>query len=196
MRILKRLFGVAMVAAGALALVAPANANSLILNTSTADGNDCAGDFGKPPECYVNDSPLVAKFDWVDEEGQEEDPYWDFTKGLYASIDGSEFELSGGGALSGSFTYTPGAGDPMIKYWSVKNGSGYTLFWFTQGAPGSLSDAVYVPTGTAVDWSVVRNGLSHISFYNTGIQVPEPGSLALLGLGLMGLGFMRRRTAA
>ena len=39
-------------------------------------------------------------------------------------------------------------------------------------------------------------GWSKVAFETERVQVPEPGTLAIFGLGLVGLGFARRRKAA
>lgn len=52
---------------------------------------------------------------------------------------------------------------------------------------------------TSGDWEFINEfgrggGLSHVNLYGTSpIQVPEPGTLGLLGLGVLGLAGMRRR---
>jgi hypothetical protein len=54
---------------------------------------------------------------------------------------------------------------------------------------------------TWYDWSITPaqgNGLSHMELFGRGakVEVPEPTTLGLLGLGLAGLGLARRRKAA
>ena len=107
---------------------------------------------------------------------------------LFPTIDGSEyFDFTGNGA-TGTWTYTPGAGDPGDQFLRRK---GWTRLQPLQQPGRSTSDDWFTPDnpgGQSAD-------LSHLSFYDTGGggQVPEPTTLLLLGAGLFAAGFARRR---
>ena len=60
----------------------------------------------------------------------------EINSGLFPSIDGSEFVLSFADAVgtSGTWTYTPGAGDPGITFWVAKGGAFFNLFTDDSGA--------------------------------------------------------------
>ena len=166
---------------------------------ATIDGNDCSGVFGTGANCTtsgtfngtpLNNSPIMAKFDYNDSGSVSSV----LTGAAFPSITGSEFNLTLGANGFISYTYTPGAGDPLIQYIAVKGGNSFNLF----AVAGSFAESnLFTPT---TGNSGNRAGVSHITFYDTAlppvVTVPEPMSLALFGAGLLGLGLVRRRNNA
>jgi hypothetical protein len=178
---------------GLLVFASPADA---LLQSLQFSGNDCPGTFGQPfGSCVAFGSPVIIKFD-VD-EGEIE-----INSGLFPTIDGSEFDFIpdlNNSLTFGSWTYTPGPGDPEIKYWAVKGGPNFNLMWDGDEDPNSATSQTanswISPTGCG-QGGLSPCGISHISFYNTGdefLPVPAPSTLVLLGTALSLLAVARRR---
>ncbi len=126
---------------------------------------------------------------WESEDGKWES--WDNTKGpkFYGSF------LTGGtrdesGIISGNWDAGEdwSASDPI--YYSFKASNDFALYYANGETSGNWT----------IDWTAGNSGkspdLSHISFWtaegNTN-PVPEPGTLALVGLGLAGIAGYRRK---
>jgi hypothetical protein len=185
-------FKQALVVAGFGAFSSMASADFI----ATIEGNDCAGVFGQnftqcriPAQYDPNQTPIIIKFEVTEGGGFSTE----INSALFPSITGTEFSFSSTGG-TGTWTYTPGAGDPAINFFVAKGGPNFNLF---SNLGAANSDSWLTPLNPA---NGQRFGLSHLSFYDTqgpgetpGGKVAEPVTLGLLGLGLLGLAAVRRR---
>ena len=204
---------------GQAVLMAATNVSAGVqLQQETFSGNDCVGEFGSPfANCAVPDpnggdplSAIMAKFDAVNDEitGDIIDFTAQFNTAVFPSLDGSEFSVDPASANGGTgfFTYTPGAGDPLLRYWVAKAANGFILYYLVDTDVGtSRADAIAVTDGFWVTPQGPQGprGLSHITFYDTttgsngggSATVPEPSSsaLALIAVGALAATFRYRR---
>jgi hypothetical protein len=175
-----------LLAAGLLAFSSAASA-ALI---ATIAGNDCSGVFGQgfndckiPAQYDPNQSPIIIKFEFDDNGNVTGVEIAD----LFPTIDGTEFAFVHTSPGIGSWTYTPGAGDPSITFFVAKGGPGFNLF-----STGGLADNYQTPANCGAKNN--QCGLSHLSFYDTGgQQIVEPATLLLFGIAAIGAALARRR---
>ena len=135
-----------------------------------------------PANIDPNESPIIIKFDFG-----PDGVTFEINSGLFPTIDGSEFsfDFTGDGA-TGTWTYTPGAGDPGINFFVAKGGPNFNLF-SNLGDP--LTDDWFTPTIRAA----IRLACRTCRSTTRRMGVPEPTTLLLLGAGLFAAGFARRR---
>jgi hypothetical protein len=165
----------------------------------TSPGNACAGDLGTPPDCVLEGSPLVAKFDF-DDDGN----VTTFTPGVFDTIDGTEFssDFDGGSAETedntGTETWTSmasGVEDAVVTGFVAEDGSNDNAY--TRAQPvvvfAALEDGAEFTTLLKQVGNIPV--LSTISFYDTALA-PIPAALPLLGTAVAGLAWMRRRRGA
>lgn len=109
--------------------------------------------------------------------------------------------------ITSPLTYSPSV--PAGTIWTATQGAASAAFttsvsyvpmisggFIDISAPGSMTLTGYDPTDGLFELSIQSSGLTTISFSATTSPVPEPATLAILGMGLLGLaGAARSRKA-
>lgn len=169
--------------------------SDVTVNSETA--NACGQDSDNDSVAEANDNFPLTDDDWI----------------LGARFDDTSFEsndigvvleavYSGGELVGGTFSI-PDFYDPLLIV--IKGGTQSAVYYLfdpvnaTTTCTGTDPDPICGTTGNLAltgPTGQLQN-ISHISWYVTeSSQVPEPGTLGLLGLGLLGLGIARRRKVA
>ena len=203
-------------------LLGLAQVSSAAIVTSNYLGNDCSGYFGTAfdsCQIFAEDgqqteiSPVIAGFN--------AELVFAEVNSAFSSIDGSEWLFSNivykeenglptNEIIGLDWEYTAGDNDPGIRYWAAKAQNSFDLYYEIDDAVicadsksfACMNEAQFVTSGSIL---LISGSLSHLTFYDSEppvitdcvpgqpCYVPEPGTTALFGLGLLGMLAARRR---
>lgn len=199
----------AVVAAAGFIFMSSASA-ALQFTSCVGDGYDISGKVTPNVGCTMllplgdndNDNPLP---DFVNQDpGFFGIMDWEFDGkfdeiGEAGEVEGSFYFDFSGGVQSGTFTYNGGLGDGDVMF-VFKDGQDTNLvaYLIDLAALTAGVDGVYSSPFVSPPFDVANaKDISHISvYYRMGpeFDIPEPATLGLLGLGLLGFALVRRRS--
>jgi hypothetical protein len=113
--------------------------------------------------------------------------------GLFANSYGTLFLNSSSDPSGALLGYTGGpAIDCLSCYLAIKDGNQSPGYYFFDLSAWNGTESIYLS-----NFWPRQGAISHISIWGTtGASVPEPATLGLLGLGLLGVGLSRRKKKA
>jgi hypothetical protein len=192
----------------ALGLAAPAFAfpiNPYTCGTKTADpALSCAGAFaGDQVESLAEVQAVYAGVDTFfdkDEESDSDTPSDPFTDVDFFLTDLNFGDIDYGNTTDGYFLLSSALLSAYDTFILVLKGGNLDPRWsmFELDVANLVAGMGEFEGYFYGQWSSDGQGLSHASLFtggDGGNEVPEPGTLALLGLGLLGLGMARRSKA-
>lgn len=146
-------------------------------------GNECSA-FNGFENCTYKGSPTVAKLSF--DNGTPTSSQYNTT--VFPSLNGSEFSVTLSANDIGTWSYTPGLGDPLIiTAFIAKAGSRYYIYEWDETSGTDFTNIYF-------DTKDKKRALARITFFDTGVSpVPLPAAGLLLIASLGGLAAMGRR---